>query len=334
MDHLPPQISIVLPAYNEAGNVALLATRLREILEPLGRWELVFVNDCSTDGTLAAIKTLAARDPRVRFVSFIRNFGHQSALRAGLAYARGDAVVVMDCDFEHPPELVASLIEEWRRGAKIVLTERVAAGRQNSTMKRLTSNWYYRVLNLIGDVRIEPGSADFLLLDRVVVDTVNGFENRDIFLRGLVRWLGYPTAKLPYTQGTRRTGETKYTLRRMMDFAVTGIIAHSNKPLRIAVYLSLAFAGFGLLLLVYSLVSFLWISHTVAGWSSIIAVIAVLGAGQFLVLGIIGEYVGRILRETRKWPIYLVAETEEQGTRAVAPAIAEAARETAASGRA
>src|SRR5262249_5501878 len=169
----------------------------------------------------------------------------------------------------------------------------------------------YRLLDAIGDVRIEPGSADFLLLDRIAVDAINGFEARELFLRGLVRWLGYPTTKLTFNQGIRQMGESKFTLRRMIDFALMGIIAHSVKPLRIAIYLSLAFAAMGALLLIYSLVSFLWIGHTVAGWTSIMSAIALLGAGQLLVLGIIGEYLGRILGEARKWPVYLVAETEE-----------------------
>ncbi len=249
---------------------------------------------------------------RIRFVAFTRNFGHQAALRAGLRYARGDAVILMDCDFEHPPELIPAMVAEWRRGAKIVVTERTSAPRQLSFLKSLSSRLFYRLLDAIGDVRIEPGSADFLLLDRIAVDTINGFETREIFLRGLVRWLGYPLAKLSFTQGVRRSGESKFTLRRMIDFAVMGIIAHSIKPLRIAIHLSLVFAAIGVLLLVYSIASFLWIGHTVAGWTSIMSAIALLGAGQFLVLGIIGEYLGRLLGETRKWPVYLVAETEER----------------------
>jgi dolichol-phosphate mannosyltransferase len=218
------------------------------------------------------------------------------------------------------------MIAEWRRGAKIVVTERVTAPRQVSLLKSLSSRLFYRLLDSIGDVRIEPGSADFLLLDRTAVDTINGFETRELFLRGLVRWLGYPLAKLTFTQGVRQVGESKFTLRRMIDFAAMGIIAHSIKPLRIAIHLSLVFAAIGVLLLVYSIVSFLWIGHTVAGWTSIMSAIALLGAGQFLVLGIIGEYLGRLLGETRKWPIYLVAETEESALQAKGDPSRSAAR--------
>ena len=321
-----PCLSVVLPVCNEERNVAAMAARLVEIAAPFGRFEILFIDDCSTDRTLAEVKTLAEHDPRIRFVAFTRNFGHQAALRAGLRYARGDAVVLMDCDFEHPPELIPAMMAEWRRGAKIVVTERVSPPRQLSMLKSLSSRLFYRLLDSIGDVRIEPGSADFLLLDRTAVDTINGFETRDLFLRGLVRWLGYPLAKLTFTQGVRQAGESKFTLRRMIDFAAMGIIAHSIKPLRIAIHLSLVFAAIGVLLLVYSIVSFLWIGHTVAGWTSIMSAIALLGAGQFLVLGIIGEYLGRLLGETRKWPIYLVAETEETALQAKGDASRNAAR--------
>jgi len=307
-----PRLSVILPVYNEQQNVAPLAARLAEILEPLGRWEVLFVDDCSSDGTLATIKALAECDSRIRFVRFTRNFGHQAALRAGLNYARGDAVVLMDCDFEHPPDLIPAMVAEWQNGVKIVLTERVAQAGQLSPLKALTSKWFYRLLDAIGDVRIEPGSADFLLLDRTVVDVINDLSTREIFLRGIVRWLGYPITTLKFTQGARHAGKSKFTFGRMIEFAVMGIIAHSNKPLRLAIYLSLTFAAVGVLLLIYSLVSFWWIHHTVAGWTSIMSAIALLGAGQFFVLGIIGEYLGRVLAETRKWPAYLVAETEQQ----------------------
>jgi len=327
-----PEISIVLPAYNEERNIAALAARLFEVTKPLGRVELIFVNDCSSDGTLAEIKRLAADDERVRFVSFTRNFGHQPALRAGLHHAQGDAVIMMDSDFEHPPELVPQLVGEWQRGAKVVATQRLP-GAQLSLAKRVSSRWFYKLLSSIGDVEIEPGSADFLLLDREVVDKINGFDDRDIFLRGLVRWLGYPLAKVTYTQGVRRTGVSSYSLRRMIDFALMGIVAHTIKPLRIAIHLSLAFALVGVLLLIYSVVSFLFVWHTVAGWTSIMSTIAILGAGQFLVLGIIGEYIGRMVRETRNWPAYLVAETES-GAAGSKPKPAKAERtKTAAAAR-
>jgi dolichol-phosphate mannosyltransferase len=310
MTDTAPQISVVLPAHNEEGNVASMAARLAAILSSLGTYEIVFVDDRSTDGTLNAIRALSVADRRVRYVSFVRNFGHQVALRAGLRHARGKAVILMDCDFEHPPEMIPELVAHWRDGAKVVVTQRESPPEAASFLKRATSQLYYRLFKTLSDIPIEPGSADFLLLDRAAVEIVNSFDNHDVFLRGLVRWIGLPLATVTYTQGTRSAGESSYTLRRMLDLAVVGIISHSIRPLRIAIYLALLFTLFAVLMFVYSIVSFLWIGHTVAGWTSIMSAIATLGAGQFLVLGIIGEYVGRVLRETRRWPLYLVAETE------------------------
>jgi len=310
MTDTAPQISVVLPAHNEEGNVASMAARLGAILASLGTYEIVFVDDRSTDRTLDAIRALAVADRRVRYVSFVRNFGHQVALRAGLRHARGKVVILMDCDFEHPPELIPELLARWRDGAKVVVTQRESPPEAASFLKRATSQLYYRLFKTLSDIPIEPGSADFLLLDRAAVEIVNSFDSHDVFLRGLVRWIGLPLATVSYTQGTRSAGESSYTLRRMVDLAVVGIISHSIRPLRIAIYLALLFTFFALLMFVYSIVSFLWIGHTVAGWTSIMSAIATLGAGQFLVLGIIGEYVGRVLRETRRWPLYLVAETE------------------------
>jgi polyisoprenyl-phosphate glycosyltransferase len=310
-----PEISIVLPAHNEAGNVAPIAAAIAQAMALSGNYEIVFVDDGSSDGTLAAIRA-SARDPGIRYLSFTRNFGHQAALRAGLRHARGRAVIVMDADFEHPPDLIPKLIAAWKGGAKIVATRRddegVAAG------KRLSSQIYYRVLDAIGDVRIEPGSADYMLLDRAVVDVVNGLEDQEIFLRGLVRWLGFPLVTIPYVRGERQSGDSKFSLRRMVELALTGIAAHSVRPLRFAIWLALGFALLSVLFIIYAIVSFLFVQHTVAGWSSLVAVIAILGAAQLLVLGIIGDYVGRILRETRKRPSYIVQETEAERTNAVA----------------
>jgi dolichol-phosphate mannosyltransferase len=312
-----PDFSVVIAAFNEAHNIAPLCAALKAVLAPLGRYEIVFVEDGSTDGTLDAIRA-AARDPTVRYVSLTRNFGHQTCLRAGLRHARGRAVVVMDADFEHPPELIPEFVAQWKAGFKVVTTRRLDDAETTTLFKRTASRLYYRLLDALGDVHIEPGSADYLLLDRVVVDAVNGLDDHELFLRGAVRWFGYPLTTIAYRRGARAHGVSKYSLRRLVELAVTGIAAHSIRPLRFAIWMSLCFAALGLLLIVYSVVSFLFIAHTVAGWSSLMAALAILGSTQLLVLGIIGEYVGRILRETRKRPHYVVAETEESRVEPVA----------------
>jgi glycosyltransferase involved in cell wall biosynthesis len=305
----PPDFSVVLPAHNEAGNIAPMMAALRDVLAPLGRFEFVYIDDGSSDGTLAALRAAAAADPTVRYLSLTRNFGHEAALRAGLCYARGRAVIVMDADLEHPPSLIPDLVKQWRNGFKIVSACRVGYEAAVPWFNRVSSGLYYRMLGALGDVQVEPGSG-FMLLDRVVVDTINRIEDQDLFLRGVVRWLNYPHASVPYRQSLRLHGHSKYSLRRKIELAVTGIAVHSVRPLRFAIWLALVFAVVGGLFVVYSIVSFFFVQRTVAGWTSIIAVIAILGAAQLLVLGIIGEYVGRILRQARKWPSYVVAETE------------------------
>jgi dolichol-phosphate mannosyltransferase len=305
-----PDFSIVLPARNEVANIAPMVAALREVMAPLGRFEIIYVDDGSDDGTLTVLREAAAADTSVRYLSLTRNFGHEAALRAGLCHARGRAVIVMDADLEHPPAVIPDLVKEWRRGFKIVTAQRVGYQMKVPWLKRATSRLYYRVLDTLGDIHIEPGSANFMLLDRVVVDAVNRIEDQDLFLRGVVRWLGYPLISVPFRQSLRQHGDSKYSLPRMIELAVTGIALHSVRPLRFAIWLALGFAALGGLFVVYSIVSFLFVRHTVAGWTSIMAAIAILGAAQLLVLGIVGEYVGRILRETRKRPSYVVAETE------------------------
>jgi glycosyltransferase involved in cell wall biosynthesis len=310
VDAIVPDLSIVLPARNEAGNLALIVAKLGPVLARIGRSEIIFVDDGSSDGTLAEVRAASATDPSIRYVSFTRNFGHEAALRAGLRFARGRAVVTMDADLEHPPELVAGLVEQWRAGFKVVVALRQSDEADLPWFKRVTSRLYYRLLEAIGDVRVEPGSSNYMLLDRVVVDMINGLDNQDLFLRGFVRWLGYPLATVPYRQTQREHGQTKYSLNRMVDLAVTGVVAHGVRPLRFAIWLALGFAGVGVVLVIYSILSFLFVQQTVAGWTSIMGAIALLGAAQLLVLGIVGEYVGRTLREIRKRPNYIVAETE------------------------
>jgi dolichol-phosphate mannosyltransferase len=309
-------ISIVLPSYNEARNIEPMCAALKQVIALHGRCEVIFVNDGSTDETLEEIRKVAALDPIVRYVSFTRNFGHQAALRAGLRYARGRAVVLMDADFEHPPELIGALVDAWHAGAQIVATSRSDHNTGLSILRRATSRFYYKILNAIGDTPIERGSADFMLLDRTVVDVIDRIDDPNIFLRGLVRWLGFRLVTIGYQRGARRYGNSKYELSRMLELAITGIAAHSIRPLRFAIWLALFFAVVGFVFFIYSILAFL-LNDTVVGWTSIMGAIAILGATQLLVLGVVGEYIGRILRATSNRPTYVVAETETDETGAV-----------------
>ena len=304
-----PDFSIVLPAHNEAANIAPMITALKAVLAPLGRAEIIFVDDGSSDGTLVALRAAAAADPAVRYVSFTRNFGHQVALRAGLRHARGRAVVVMDADFEHPPELIPDLVAAWRAGAKIVVTARTDDA-------QVSADQAAHLAPLLPSPRCDrrrahrAGQRRFHALDRTVVDLVNGIEDQDVFLRGLVRWLGYPLVTVPFERGARPRGRRT---TRCAGWSSSRSPASPRTVCGRCVLRSgcrLRSPRSSLLLIIYAIVSFLFVQHTVAGWSSIMAAIALLGAAQLLVLGIIGEYVGRILRETRRRPSYIVAETE------------------------
>src|SRR5882672_1028148 len=196
----PPDFSIVLPAYNEAPNVAPMLAALHEVLAPLGRFEFLYIDDGSNDGTLDALRHAAAADPTVRYVSFTRNFGREAALRAGLRHAHGHAIIVIDADLEQPPGFIPDLVRQWRAGFKVVAVQHVGCESTVSWFERVTSRLNSRVLDTLGDVHIEPGSVNYMLLDRVVVDSVNRIEDRDLFLRGVVRWLGYPVGRLPSRQ--------------------------------------------------------------------------------------------------------------------------------------
>lgn len=312
-DRSRPFLSVVIPALNEADNLPVLHERLGTMMERVGvdRWEMLVVDDGSTDGTLDVLRSLAADDPRVRYISLSRNFGHQPALRAGMDHTRGDCVVAMDADLQHPPALVAQMLDKWRDGFDVISTLREDV-KQAGLFKRVTSGGFYRLLNLLGEVRIEPGSADFYLLDAAVVDAIRALPESEVFFRGMLPWLGFRCQRVVYRPDPRLHGHSKYRLRKMFSLALTGIMATSIQPLRFATYLAAIVAGLTLAYGVWVLLSYLGIfgvSHTVPGWTSVILVVAVLGAMQLLVLGIIGEYLGRVLRETRRRPAYIIRAT-------------------------
>ncbi len=320
------KLSIVIPAYNEADNLPLLVAALLEAAAAAPALEIVIVDDGSSDGSRAVLGELAARHPQLRYVSLSRNFGHQAALRAGLAASTGDCVACMDADLQHPPLLLATMVARWMQGADIVTCLRQDAGLA-APIKRLTSRWFYRGLNGISGLQLEPGSSDFRLLDRKVVDVLASLPECDIFYRGILPQLGFSGATIKYDPAERLHGESKYTLRKMVKLALNGIISTSTRPLRLATYFAfltaLAATGF----LTYTLYVAMVSGETVPGWASTVAVVLIIGMMQLLVLGVIGEYLGQVLRETRRRPPYLVAETER--TRVDDPAATEEARHAA-----
>lgn len=315
-------ISIVIPAYNEERNVPVLYANLREELGAAeeDEFELIFVDDGSSDRTWDAIAGLSASDVRVRGVRLSRNFGHQSALMAGLSAARGQAVVMMDADLQHPPAVVPQLIRKWHEDFQIVHAVRRDPPNV-SWFKRKTSKLYYRLFSFMSGVAIEPGSADFCLLDRQVVDEVLKFEEQGLFLRGLVHWVGYATTSVPFECGERHTGTSKYSLGKMMTLGWHGVSSFSLVPLRIGIAVGLLSSTFAFLGTVYAIVGW-WVDDAVVpGWASSVAMTSFLFGVLFAFLAVLAEYVGRIVVEVRRRPRFLVRETTR-------PALASADRRT------
>jgi len=303
------EISVVVPSFNEAENLPHLLKRLSEVLASAASYEIIVVDDGSSDGTDRLMRRLVSGGTtrQIHYVRLSRNFGHQAALRAGLMHARGAAVISMDADFQHPPEIVQTLIEKWREGHEIVTTTRIDPDNQ-SAFKRITSRAYYNLLNRLGEVTVNPGMADFRLLDRCVVDVINDMPEADLFLRGMIPWLGFRSANTDYLAGHRLHGKSKYTLRKMTSLAAAGIVAQSMLPLRISILLAGFVASLTLLYIVYALCRYFINGDAVPGWASVIVSVNMIGSLQLIVLGVIGEYLGRVLRESRRRPTFVVAE--------------------------
>jgi dolichol-phosphate mannosyltransferase len=305
-------ISIVLPAYNEAENLDVAVERIEAVLQPLSgryRFELIFVNDGSRDQTLPLLRALHQQRPDwVHFISFSRNFGHMSALRCGYDHARGDAVVCMDADLQHPPELVPQFLEKWEQGYEVVYTTR-QDGTETGWFKRKSSSAFYRMMNWLSDVRIEPGAADFRLLDRKVVELVRQSPDKDLFIRGFIPWVGFRQYNIPYKPAERFAGTSKYTLKKMLRLALNGITAFSVKPLRVATVLGASISGLAFLYAAYALYAHFVLRETVQGWTSVLLSVLIIGGLQLLTLGIIGEYLGRLFLQAKGRPPYIVQES-------------------------
>jgi len=298
-------ISVVVPLFNEEGNLRALHRQVADALSE-EQLEFIFVDDGSSDSSVDVIESLAAADPRVRLVSFSRNFGHQAALRAGMRAATGEAVISMDADLQHPPALLPMLVSRWREGYQVVYTVRDDAAGNVGLGKRVTSKAFYGLLNRLSDLDISPGAADFRLLDRLVVDELNGHNEADLFLRGYIQWIGFRQIAVPYVPDERYSGASKYSLRKMVRFALSGITQFSVRPLRLGYLLALGAFAFAAAYTVYA-VAMAAAGDTIPGWLSIVALISVFQGVQFLLIGLIGEYLGRTFMQTKGRPEYVVA---------------------------
>ncbi len=302
------KISIVVPCYNEEEGLQTFYDELIKHLPPTYQYELVFINDGSQDTTFQRLKELAVKDDRVRYLSFSRNFGHQNALKAGFDYATGDCAISMDADLQHPPKLLNVFIEKWEEGSEIVNSVR-EDHESISLSKRLSSRLFYLFINKLSDVAIGKGMADFRLLDRKVLDQLKQFKENYIFFRGLFPWMGFNQVNINYKAGERFAGETKYTVSKMLRFASNGVTSFSIKPLRYSIYLGLIFAALAFLYLLYALYIYFFTDQAMTGWTSIVMSIVFFGGINLIMLGLIGEYLGKLFIENKRRPNYLIAET-------------------------
>ena len=302
------KISFVLPVFNEEENIHEFHRRLTQVMAPLPYdYEILFIDDGSRDRTSLLIRELAEKDPHVQGYVFARNFGHQLALTCGLDQSTGDAVISMDGDLQHPPEMVPDLLKKWEEGYEIVQTVRKST--EDATwFKSITSRLYYKLINSMSEVRITPGGSDFRLMDRKAVDALNRFRERARFIRGMVNNLGFRYTTLEFVAPPRFAGHSKFSLRKMLRFALDGITAFSRVPLRLALYVG-CIAGLGSILLIGHVIYVKYIvQDAVPGWTTLAAAEFFLGGVELIGIGIVGEYVGRIFDEVKQRPLYIIRE--------------------------
>jgi len=313
-----PELTVVVPAFNEEESIRPMYKRLTAALdEVVHGFEIVFVDDGSRDATWEIISEVAEEDPRVRGIRFARNFGHQAALTAGVDAARGTAVVIIDADLQDPPEVVPELVARWREGYEVVYAQREE--REGETwFKRTTAALFYRLLRAITNVDIPVDTGDFRLMGPRVVEAFRALPERNRFIRGLVSWLGFPQAAVSYRRQARLAGETKYPLKKMVRFALDGITSFSFFPLRLATWTGFAVSALAFIYIaVVILLKALGINWP--GYTSIMASILFIGGVQLIMIGILGEYLGRVFDEVKKRPLYLVRESTDGSTTVVPP---------------
>lgn len=300
-------ISYVFPIYNEEGNIDLLYKTINSLLEkhPKYDYEIIFINDGSRDSSIEKLVAIQKKDDRIHVIDFARNFGHQIAVTAGLDYARGDAVIIMDSDMQDPPEVSFKLVDKWEEGYEVVYAQR--RSRKDTFFKKITANIFYRTLQKLADIDIPRNTGDFRLIDRKVVDQLKQFKEHNRFLRGMVSFVGYRQVGVLFDRDERHAGETGYPLKKMLKFAADGILSFSSAPLKLIanVGYTVAFLSFlGILYAIFMKIFFPQI--TIEGWTFIVIAILFIGGVQMIMLGVLGSYIGRIYTESQNRPLYVV----------------------------
>ncbi|MEB3310460.1 MAG: glycosyltransferase family 2 protein [Snowella sp.] len=304
-----PSYSLIIPIYNEEANIAELYRRVKAVMDRLDQpVELILINDGSRDNSLKLIRDLQQQDHRVCYLSLARNFGHQIAVTAGLNFARGQAVIILDADLQDPPELIPELLEKWRQGYQVVYAQRTKR-KQEGWFKRFTAYLFYRLLQRLADVNIPTDTGDFCLMDRQVVDLLNVMPERNRYIRGLRSWVGFHQTAIQFERDPRFAGEVKYTFRKSFTLALNSLVSFSQVPLRLSTYLGLFSA---LLALLMALLVLYWrlseANSRITGLATVVIAILFLGSVQLVCIGILGEYIGRIYEEVKGRPLYTLSE--------------------------
>lgn len=300
-------LTLLVPVFNEEKNIALLVEKLAMVLSDIVRYEVLFVDDGSTDGSLSAIKAACAAFDNIYFLSFSRNFGHQNALKAGIDHCRGDIIVSLDGDLQHPPEIIPAMLREWQKGFDIVYTCRKDS-KETGIFKRVSAYIFYQTINMISKIQLKQGVADFRLIDKTALSALRRFNEQDLFFRGIIASIGYKQAEIEYTPGQRLHGSTKYSFRKMVHLAVNGITGFSVFPLRILSITGLIFSFGSFLYGLYAMGIRFFTAQAVPGWASMMAGIYFLGGLQLAAVGICGEYIGKIFLEVKQRPHYIIAD--------------------------
>jgi glycosyltransferase involved in cell wall biosynthesis len=302
-----PEFSVIVPVFNEEKGLDALVARLVPVMEKLGRFELIFVDDGSRDGTMAVLRSLCAADNRFGGLSFSRNFGKEIAISAGLDQARGDAVIILDADLQHPPEVIAEFVAKWREGFHNVYGVR-RDRESESPLRRGFARLFYRIFARFADTELPEGAGDFRLIDRRAVDVLKALPERARFSKGLYAWVGFKAAGVPFDVEERRHGTSRWNFRRLMRFALDGITSFSTVPLRLSIYVGLVASFFAIAYAVGFIVRTLILGVDVPGFPSLIVSVMFFSGVQLVFLGVIGEYVGRIFEEVKRRPLYVVGE--------------------------
>lgn len=300
-------LSIIIPVFNEKDNIDPLLKRLLPIIKNY-KYEVVFIDDGSTDNTNSEIKKYTSKNSNIKLISFYRNFGHQMALSCGYSKASGDCIISMDSDLQDPPEIIQQMVNKWQSGSLVVYAKRRTRSVDN-LFKRVSASFFYNLMNFLSDVPIPKDVGDFRLLDKKVVDYLNSLPEQSKFLRGLVAWGGFPASFVSFDREKRNSGETHYSFGKMVNFALDGIISFSVKPLRLATFFGFLAAFIGFLGMLYAIIGkFYFPEDLVSGWAAIFVGLMFLGGVQLITIGIIGEYIGKIFTQIQNRPNYTIKE--------------------------